>query len=151
MNRRLNPHLDHAELLSRIYGISEDHADKHLHDCAECAARLAEFERRRAGAAPLPEVSSEFLAGQRRAIYARLDERPRGSLRWTPALVAVFLLAVGIFLYEPQARAPRPASAPHAEQNDDQFFADLYSIEQTLEPQAAAPIHALFETVEEGQ
>ena len=148
----MNRHLDHDELLGRLYhGIGEE-AARHLAICAECSARLEELERRRGESAMFPEVSSEFLAAQRRAIYARLDEHRGFSLRWTPALVAVFLLAIGIFLYEPPARAPHSgATAPRVEQNDDQFFSDLYSIEQRIEPQAAAPIHALFESLEDAE
>jgi hypothetical protein len=34
------------------------------------------------------------------------------------------------------------------EQSDEQLFSDLYSMEQSDEPRAAAPIHALFESSE---
>jgi hypothetical protein len=32
------------------------------------------------------------------------------------------------------------------EKNDEQLFSDLYSMEQSVEPRAAAPIHGLFES-----
>ena len=153
----MNRHLNHDELLSRIYGLEQDHDPAeltlHLKECAECAARLKEFEQRRSDSAATPEIPRELLASQRREIYARLEDRRAGSLAWTPALAAMFLLAVGVLLYQPSQPAAHEAPLPaaHAEQSDDQFFADLYSLEQTLEPQAAAPIHALFEPREEAQ
>jgi hypothetical protein len=153
----MNRHLSHDELLSRIYGLEPDHSPEeatlHLRECAECAARLQEFEQRRADSAAAQEIPTGLLASQRREIYAKLEDRPAGYLALTPALAAVFLLAVGVLLYQPSrpAAPETPLPAVRVEQTDDQFFADLYSLEQTLEPQAAAPIHALFEPGEEVQ
>jgi hypothetical protein len=53
-----------------------------------------------------------------------------------------------VFLARPHAayrpvHAPDPA--PGVELNQEQLFSDLYSMEQSVEPLAAAPIHALFE------
>ena len=46
----------------------------------------------------------------------------------------------GMFVYRPAA-AP-----PHAHRcADAQLFSDVYSMEQSTEPMAAAPIHELFE------
>jgi hypothetical protein len=59
-------------------------------------------------------------------------------MKWAPALAASCLLAVGVFLY-------RPAPAPHpAVVSDAQLFSDVYSMEQSVEPRAAEPIHELF-------
>ncbi len=148
----MNRHLNHDELLRRIYGLDDNSSPqaRHLEHCSDCAARLAEFERLRADASPAPAISEAELASQRRLIYAQLDQAPHSSLRWTPALAAVFLFAMGLFLFEPSPRETHPA-ATHADLSDDQFFAEVYSIEQILEPQAAAPIHALFETPEESE
>ena len=146
MNRHLTPN----ELLSRLYGLGEQQAAEHVHECPQCAERLAVLERRRIESAAWPEPSSGFLAGQRRAIYSRLDRRPRTPLQWAPALAAVFLLAVGALVYGPArhaAQAPAPAAA-HLEAGDDQLFSDVYSMEQSAEPRAAEPIHELFEEPE---
>jgi hypothetical protein len=93
-------------------------------------------EKTRAGE---PEVSAEFLAAQRRAIYNRLGERRhRSSLRWALSLTMVLLaLAGGVTL---ERRHP---SAPAI--SDEQLFSDLSAMEQRTEPKAIQPIHSLFE------
>jgi hypothetical protein len=84
------------------------------------------------------EMPWERLAAQRRAIYSRLGEQPRKPMRWVPAVAAGCLLVIGAILY-------RPAQPAHQDSGDAQLFSDVYSIEQSTEPLAAAPIHALFE------
>ena len=151
MTNDLSPHLSNDELLDRMY-LGE--CPPHLEECAECAARLQALERRRTevgstAAAAESGISSEVLAAQRRAIYARLDQPVSVHARWAPAaLAAVFLLVMGVFLVRPhpqyhQVRPPDPVVA--ADLSNEKLFSDLYSMEQSLEPQAAAPIHALFE------
>jgi hypothetical protein len=155
----MNPHLSDDELLDRVYGLGES-CVPHLRQCEECSARLEAFLRRRtdivAGAALEPlgannfVPSNEFLMAQRRAVYARLDKAPAARMHWAPAALAVaFLLVMGVFLVHPlapyrPAGPPAPASAG-VELNEEQLFSDLYSMEQSVEPRAAAPIHALFE------
>lgn len=148
----MNRHLTNDELLDRVYDLAEMQgpSNGHLRECLECAARFHEFERRWAETASSPassEVSSEFLAAQRRRIYARLEEPSRVDARWAPALAAAFLLALGALLYQPGYRAPVPVPSP-PELTDEQLFSDVYSMVQSAEPRAAAPIHALFETPE---
>lgn len=149
----MKPHLNQDKLIERMYGVGGDDAiDAHLRDCAECSGRLQALReaKTRLGAdeARRSVVSNAFLASQRRAIYARLDQAAASHVRWAPALVAAGLLAMGIFLLpHPQYRAAHaPVPAPVAELNDNQqLFSDLYSMEQSVEPLAAAPIHELFE------
>jgi hypothetical protein len=62
-------------------------------------------------------------------------------MTWAPALAAAALLAIGIAVYRP-APAPAPLRPDAA---DAQLFADVYSMEQSVEPSVAAPIHSLFE------
>jgi hypothetical protein len=100
-------------------------------------------------------VSSDFLAAQRRKIYARLGEAPRARMAWAPALVAAGLLVIcGVAVYRPLS-APAPGvvkfashDSPRAAQPDAadaQLFSEVYSMEQSVEPSVAAPIHTLFE------
>jgi len=149
-------HLNHDELLECLYGIGRREAYAHLLECKECAGRYAACERRRSEAVAPVEVSSDFLAAQRRAIYAQLQEPPRSQAKWAPALAAGLLLALGLFLGWPSVNPPeRPAPAVKAEISDEQLFSDVYSIEESIEPRAAAPIQRLFEPAselsEEGQ
>jgi hypothetical protein len=142
-------HLNQDELLDCLYGIGGGEARAHLIECEECAGRCAAYERRRSEAAGSIEVPSDFLAAQRRAVYARLNEPPRSQGKWAPALAAGLLLALGLFLW-PSSHAPeRPAPAAKADLGDDQLFSDVYSIEESIEPRAAAPIQGLFEPVSE--
>jgi hypothetical protein len=39
----------------------------------------------------------------------------------------------------------------HSEVSDEQLFSDVYSMEQSDEPRAAVPMHALFEDAAEGE
>ncbi len=152
----MNPHLNQDELLEQVYGVGD--RDAHLRECAECSGRLDALlrtktrllaeARARVDADSRTEVSSAFLASQRRSIYARLDQAAASHVRWAPALAGAGLLAMGLLLFpHAQVRAPRaPVPTARVELNtNEQVFADLYSLEQSVEPSAAAPIHELFE------
>jgi hypothetical protein len=136
-------HLSEDELLDAVYGIAGSDADAHLHSCADCTQRLHEWQEKRASAAASIEIPSEFLAAQRRKIYERIENPPRKRWLWAPGLAAACALAVGIFVYRP-APQEQPVNKP-AEISDAQLFGDIYSMEQVVEPAAAAPARALFE------
>ena len=138
----MRAHLKDDDLLDQLYGLA-DHAG-HLETCDDCERRWTALLARRAALTAPEDPGSEFLAGQRRRIYARLGERPGPAWRWVPATVAlaVTLLAAGVFLH-------RPAVAPRVEVVDSQLYSDVYSMEEATEPRAAAPIHALVEENEQ--
>jgi hypothetical protein len=130
-------HLTIDELVDRLYGVG---TGDHLNSCDQCSQRFQQLrERREMAAEPVP-ASYEFLAAQRRDIYARMGERPRARMQWVPALAAAAcLLAAGVFVNRPVAQVAKPEIV------DAQLFADVYSMEQSMEPLAAKPIDALFE------
>ena len=131
-------HLTTDQLVDRLYGV--DAGERHLDDCEQCSGRFLELLKRRAMAAEPAPASYEFLAAQRRNIYARMGERPQARMKWVPALAAAAcLLAFSVFVRHPEAPAAKP------EVVDPQLFSDVYSMEQSMEPLAAKPIHALFE------
>ena len=134
----MNRHFSDDELLDLLYGLAGN--DDHLENCPECAARSAAFEKRRQELAQPEPALAQFLAAQRRAIYSRLGEQPRTRMKWAPALAAVCLLVIGFVVYRPMAVPP-----VHSDAADAKLFSDVYSMEQSTEPQAAAPIHELFE------
>jgi hypothetical protein len=135
----MNAHLNDDQLIELLYGVSDS---LHAQNCEECAVRLHSLRERRSKLAGKPTVSNEFLAGQRRKIYSRLGEPAPSRMKWAPAaLAAACLLVGGMFVYRPVAVAP----AAHLEVVDAQLFSDVYSMEDSTEPIAAAPIHALFE------
>lgn len=136
-------HLSEDALLGAVYGIAGNEAETHLRRCADCAQRLHEWQEKRAATTASVEIPSDFLAAQRRKIYQRIERPSRKRWLWTPSLAAACALAIGIFVYHP-ARQPHPVSKP-AEMSDAQLFGDIYSMEQVVEPAAAAPARALFE------
>src|SRR5262245_40748895 len=94
-------HLSSETLLQAVYGIAETEAEAHLSSCADCAGRMHEWRAKRAEASAGPAFSNEFLAAQRRAIYARVEAGPqarRMRLWWAPALAAAGALAVGVLV-----------------------------------------------------
>jgi anti-sigma factor RsiW len=135
-------HLSEDTLLDAVYAIAGNEADAHLRECADCAQRLHEWQEKRTALAPSVEIPGEFLAAQRRKIYERIEQPPRKYWLLAPGLAAACALAVGIFIYHP---APQTQPAPRAEISDAQLFGDIYSMEQAVEPAAAAPARALFE------
>jgi len=143
-----NTHLNDQELLDLLYGLAEP--GDHLKSCMDCSTRWGEMRTRKAELSAAPEVSTDFLAAQRRAIYARLGERPRSNYRWAPAVAAAGLI-VGAFLVNRPADVSMPAVPVHvavpaaSEVSDAQLFAEVYSMRDSTESRAAAPIRALFE------
>jgi hypothetical protein len=146
MNRR-ETHLSDDELIDRLYGLGDA-----AHECPQCDRRLRAMEQRRVEIAATP-VSGDFLAAQRRGIYSRLGQSPKLQLSWAPATVAALCLAVaGLFVLRTPAPVPAPSGVvSHAVSHSDaaaadaQLFSDVYAMEQSSEPRAAAPIHALIE------
>jgi hypothetical protein len=151
MNRpHLNPHLSDDELIGLLYGLGD--GENHLERCPDCGERWNAMHRAlgmaRAEAAA-PEISARKLAAQRVRIQERLERPSSGShaWRWVPVATAASLLAAGLFLRQ-SSSVPQPApSAPTAvnAEADAELFTDVYSMEQDVEPRAAAPIRALFQ------
>jgi len=135
-------HLSEDALLDAVYGIAGSDAEAHLRGCTECAHRLSAWQETRAAAAEKIEISGEFLVAQRKKIYERIEQPSRKRWLWAPGLAAACALAVGIFVYRPAAPVQPDR---RAEISDTQLFGDIYTMEQSLEPAAAAPVRALFE------
>jgi hypothetical protein len=135
-------HLSEDALLDAVYGIAGSAADAHLRRCADCAQRLQEWHEKRAAAVESVEIPNDFLAAQRKKIYERIERPSHKHWLWAPGLAAACALAIGVFVYHPAAKE-QPLR--HAEISDAQLFGEVYSMEQSLEPAAAAPARALFE------
>ena len=65
-------HWTDEQLIDHLYGVGP--ADGHLDQCELCRDRLTALEVRRQQVSMAEPVSDDFLAAQRRAIYARLSE-----------------------------------------------------------------------------
>jgi anti-sigma factor RsiW len=140
MSRR--EHLNEDLVLDAVYGIVSQDAEEHLRACPDCAVRVREWKRRRALGTGSAELSNDFLAAQRREIYQRLSEKPSRVRVWAPVLASACAFTVGILVYHP---GTKPNPAINAEVNDAQLFTDVFSMEQSLEPSAAASVRVLFE------
>jgi anti-sigma factor RsiW len=140
-------HLSEDALLDAVYGIAGYETETHLRRCVECAKRLSQWQEKRAATAANIEIPDDFLAAQRRKIYERIERPSRKRWLWAPGLAAACALAVCVFVYHPVGQQPAAQRQPaqRAEISDAQLFGDIYSMEQVVEPAAAAPARALFE------
>lgn len=130
------------ELTDRLYGIRDE--DEHLTSCRECSEQLKHLNLQRAANAAAPEIGPAVLAAQRAAVLDRAGLGGVRMPRWIPALTAVAaILAVAVFAHRPAPVAPPQDES--AVTSDAQLFSDIYNIEESAEPLAAAPIHALFQ------
>jgi hypothetical protein len=136
-------HLSDDALLDGLYGLRDGAAeyDMHLLECAICAERWNELRRKREILAQSVDRPSDFFAAQRSRIYERIEHPERKRLMWVPAVAMACLVAVGLWVYHPAA----PSVSQRGSVTDSQLFSEAYSMDQSLEPSSAAPIHALFE------
>ena len=147
----MNLHLSDDDLIRRLYGIGEE--DGHLAACADCRDRWLAIQNvvrsARAEAPRPPEMSGRRLAVQRQQVLARLGQPLALSRtwRWVPAAAAASLLATALFLSRPTSSEPPPRAATVVAnpEGDAQLFTDVYSMEQDVEPRAAAPIRGVFQ------
>jgi hypothetical protein len=152
MNRSFStPHLSDDDLIRRLYGIGEE--DEHLAACSECSDRWLAIQNiirsTRAEQPRAPEMSGRKLAVQRQQVLARVNQPLSGSpaWRWVPPAAAASLLAAALILSRPTSpeTPPPAATAVVNAEADAQLFTDVYSMEQDVEPRAAAPIRGLFQ------
>lgn len=151
-------HWTDEQLIEYIYGVRPDAASKegtHLESCEECRRRVAamQLSRRVIEAGECREqLSADVLMAQRRAIYQRIEQGAgwRTSLRfqkWAPAACALLMLGGGFVAWEhrttwmPQSQE----QVQRANISDDQLVQDASQIANDVAPDAAAPLHALFE------
>jgi hypothetical protein len=144
-------HLSDDELIGLLYGLGD--GDGHLTHCSECGERWSEMHKAlgmaRAESSTAAELSGRRLAIQRQQILQRLEQPDSVSLgwRWVPVATAASLLVAAMFFHERSAvpqHSPAASAAVNTE-TDAQLFTDVYSMEQDVEPKAAAPIRALFQ------
>lgn len=149
-DRHLTPHLSDDELIGLLYGIGD--ADCHLDVCPDCEGRWEEIQQAlgRTRSESAVDVGARRLAIQRQQILDRLETGEPNRPSWIPAAAAASLLAVAL-LFSWSSFSPRPISAPEPAavaapaESDAELFTDIYSMERDVEPQAAAPMHALFQ------
>jgi hypothetical protein len=148
MESKVSGHWTDEQLIEHLYGIGAEDLNLHLHACADCQARLSSTQARRQAVdmnSSDQDVSFEFLAAQRRRIYARLTE-PRhfwsdGRLgRWASAAATILVLGGGFLIYEDHRQQVMDNKV-----SDAQLAQEVSSMAQESEPQPTAPLQALFE------
>ncbi len=139
-------HWTDDQLIEHMYGVGP--GDGHLDACSDCRVRLSALEARRAGLNAVSDtaVSHEFLAAQRRRIYARMAQPVRvwryvQFRRWASVLATGTLLAAGLLYYE---NVHQQADL-RSQLSDAQLAQDVSSMAQDPEPSPTAPLQALFE------
>ena len=146
MESKVSGHWTDEQLIAYLYGLES--ADAHFSACDECQGRVAAMraQRRAIDAASHEQVSFDFLAAQRRTIYARLTNKtPWWSnaqvRRWASAAAAVLVMGGGLLVYQ-EKQAHRSADSTVS---DAQLAQDVSRMAQDAEPQSTAPLEALFE------
>ncbi len=144
---KLSGHWTDEQLIAHLYGVGPD--DNHIKECRGCQTRLSAMEANRR-TMDRNEVSEEagfdFLAAQRRRIYARLTEPTHWwsnfeVKRWLSATAALLVAGGGLFLYQQN----------HAQQlmdnkvSDVQLAQEVSRMVQDSEPQPTAPLQGLFD------
>ena len=138
-------HWTDEQLIADSYGVGPD--DGHLSVCAECRAHRVELLAARSNRerlAPIAdEVSFDFLAAQRRSIYARLTQPVRiGFRRLASVAAALVVIGAGVLTYQEEHH---PVPHTTATLSDAQLANEVAEMGQDSEPAPVAPIEALFE------
>jgi hypothetical protein len=144
-HEHLSPeHLSDDVLIDALYGLADVNA--HVRECPVCASRWNQLLEKRAAITAPMETGAAELAAQRCKIYHRI-EHP-SPMRWAApaAAAAACLVAIGVFVHRPEAPVRTAPTEINALINDPQLFSDVYSMEQSFEPSAAASLGALFES-----
>lgn len=146
MESKVSGHWTDEQLIEHLYGLTDD--ARHVDACADCQARLSSMRARRHVVEKHSvdeDASFEFLAAQRRKIYAKLTE-PRhfwsdGRLRrWASAAATVAVLGGGFLVYEDHRQQVMDNRV-----SDAQLAQEVSSMAQESEPQPTAPLQVLFE------
>lgn len=144
---RLSGHWTDDQIVDHIYGIGP--ADGHIDNCRECAGRFLAFQQHRFSvesvAPPQEALSDDFIAAQRRAVYARISEpRTLWSLlpfRRLASAAATVIVLTGAFMFYQDREAREVA---RAQVSDAQLAQEVSQMAVDGEPQSTAPLKALF-------
>lgn len=157
MNSLRAKHWTDDQLIEHLYGINPVADSKeiaHIESCEECRGRLAAMQLSRSRIESWgteEEPSHESLSAKRRAIYARIERGSgwRAALhfrKWAPAACALLVLGGGFATWEHRNEWwQSQEQAERANISDEQLIQETSQIANDVAPDAAAPLHALFE------
>lgn len=134
-------HWTDEQLIEHLYGMGP--ANDHVSQCAQCAGRFAALQTRRQSLTLEEPVSDQFLAAQRRSIYARLSQpyhwwQEIPLRRWAAAAATLVVLSGSALLYQDHRRELAEARA------DVELAQEVSQMSFESEPQATAPLKGLF-------
>ncbi len=144
---KLSGHWTDDQLIAHLYSVGP--GDGHMNVCGECQARLKAMQQRRTAidrhTSADEDVTFEFLAAQRRSIYAKAAAPVRWwsmlpARRWVPVVAMTTLLAGSVFLYEANQH-----HYTNEQLTDAQLAQQVSQMAADPEPQPTAPLQALFE------
>jgi predicted anti-sigma-YlaC factor YlaD len=136
-------HWTDDQVIAHLYGVGPE--DGHLQECAACRVRTAEMQSNRLSLDALrdtdEEVTFEFLARQRRAIYASLGRKRRAfrMRQWASAVAMVAVAASAIIVIEERRQKD------DRQISDAQLVEEVSRIAQDSTPTAVAPMEGLFQ------
>ena len=144
MQSNVSGHWTDDQLVAHLYGVGP--GDNHLLACSACQGRLSDMRSYRDGVEQTPIVSTEFLAAQRRQIYAKIAQSERWwsgmrMRRIASATATLLVLGGGLMVYEEHHQQ----DVMHESVSDAQLAAQVSSMAQDSEPGPTAPLQALFE------
>ncbi len=149
---KLSGHWTDEELINHLYGVGPDNG--HFGECRECQQRFLVMQSVRRSIEQHEvvddEISFEFLAAQRRAIYARLEKPVRWwsglhARRWASAAAAVAVIGGGLAMFEEAHPFGSRQPVAATKISDAQLASEVSQIADSGEPQPTAPLQGLFE------
>lgn len=139
-------HWTDEQLIASLYDVGP--ANHHLDSCGACnlrrSALLVHREELEAVAHAGQDVSFQFLAGQRRAVYMKLESRSVVSLhsrRWASVALTMLILGSGAALYN----LHRARQVAETQLSDAQLALEVSRMSQEWQAEPTAPLQALFE------
>ncbi len=151
----LSRHWTDEQVIAHLYGVGPE--DGHLSSCEHCRQRVSDMQARRTSVQERSGtdmgVSLDFLAAQRRRIYAKLDQPVRWwqvfqSRGWAPAAAMLCVMGAGLIAIEqthPLGIGQHGQPAVKANVSDAQLAAEVSQFADDSEPNSTAPLQALFE------
>ena len=148
MQSKVSGHWTDEQLIAYLYGVAPQ--DNHVAACGSCQARVAQMRTSREmweqSGASRADVTDDFLAAQRRQIYAKMAQPERwwsGAhlRRWASATATLLVLAGGFMVYEEH----HEQALVKDQVSDAQLAAQVSNMTQNSEPSPTAPLEALFE------
>jgi hypothetical protein len=132
-------HYSDDDLVALLLGMGP--ADAHLANCELCSGRWRKFQKVHQLRRAEIEVPADLLAAQRRAVYARVDQKP-GKFRsaWLPLPVVALLVLLIIAVF-------RPASQKITTDviSEDKALQDVFTVASRIDAAGLKPVKSLFE------